>query len=66
MSYREIAGAGGGIMKTVADTRHASENELVARSAGLLGEQLALGITAVECKSGYGLDLKNEVKFLRV
>ncbi|HEY7634420.1 MAG TPA: imidazolonepropionase [Gemmatimonadales bacterium] len=64
-SYLEIAKAGGGIAQTVRLTRAATEDELVARSLGFLREMLALGITTVECKSGYGLDAENELKLLR-
>lgn len=65
-SYQEIARAGGGIMETVRQTRLASEQELIERSRHFLDEMLALGITTVECKSGYGLDEVNELKLLRV
>ncbi len=65
-SYLEIAAAGGGIARTVGLTRHASEEELVARCMGFLSEMRALGITTVECKSGYGLDVESELKLLRV
>jgi imidazolonepropionase len=65
-SYLEIAQAGGGIARTVRLTREASEGALLERSAGFLREMLALGVTTVECKSGYGLDRENELKLLRV
>lgn len=65
-TYLEIAGDGGGIMRTVRLTREASEEELVERAAGFLREMLALGVTTVECKSGYGLDWSNELKLLNV
>ncbi len=65
-SYLEIAEAGGGIAQTVRLTRQASEEELVTRGIGFLGEMRALGVTTVECKSGYGLDVENELKLLRV
>ena len=65
-TYLEIARAGGGIASTVRQTRAASEEELVERATGFLEEMLALGVTAVECKSGYGLDEENELKLLRV
>jgi imidazolonepropionase len=65
-SYLEIARSGGGILSTVRATRAASEAELIARAAGFLREMLALGITTVECKSGYGLDEETELKLLRV
>jgi imidazolonepropionase len=65
-SYLEIARAGGGIASTVRQTRAASEDELVERAAGFLQEMLALGVTTVECKSGYGLNEETELKLLRV
>jgi imidazolonepropionase len=65
-SYLEIARSGGGILSTVRQTRAASEAELTERAAGFLLEMLALGVTTVECKSGYGLDQENELKLLRV
>jgi imidazolonepropionase len=65
-SYLEIAEAGGGIARTVRLTREASEDALLERAAGFLREMLALGVTTVECKSGYGLDRENELKLLRV
>jgi imidazolonepropionase len=65
-SYLEIAQAGGGIARTVRLTREASEDALVERGAGFLRGMLALGVTTVECKSGYGLDRANELKLLRV
>ncbi len=66
VSYAEIAKAGGGILSTVQQTRAASEEELLTQS---LPRILALrneGITTVEIKSGYGLDLPVEMKMLRV
>jgi imidazolonepropionase len=65
-SYLDIARDGGGIMSTVRQTRAAAETELLQRAAGFLEEMLALGVTTVECKSGYGLDLESELKLLRV
>jgi imidazolonepropionase len=65
-SYLEIAAAGGGIARTMRSTREASEAELVERSAGFLREMLSLGVTTVECKSGYGLDREHELRLLRV
>ena len=65
-SYLEIARAGGGILSTVRQTRAASEDELVARAGGFLREMLQLGVTTLECKSGYGLDESNELQLLRV
>lgn len=65
-SYLEIARAGGGIMATVRQTRAAPADALRDRAGGFLGEMLALGVTAVECKSGYGLDEPTELKLLGV
>jgi len=65
-SYEDIARAGGGIVSTVANTRAASEDELLAQSLPRARALLADGVTTIEIKSGYGLDLDNEVKMLRV
>jgi imidazolonepropionase len=65
-SYLDIARDGGGIASTVRQTRAASEEQLAGRAAEFLEEMLALGITTVECKSGYGLDEATELKLLRV
>jgi imidazolonepropionase len=65
-TYVEIAAGGGGIARTVRLTREAAEQVLVDRAAGFLAEMLALGVTTVECKSGYGLDRVNELKLLQV
>ena len=65
-TYLEIARAGGGIASTVRHTRAASEEELVERATGFLEKMLALGVTTVECKSGYGLNEETELKLLRV
>jgi imidazolonepropionase len=65
-SYEDIARAGGGIVSTVAATRAASEDELLASAAPRLRRMLGEGVTAVEIKSGYGLDAETEAKMLRV
>jgi imidazolonepropionase len=65
-SYEEIARAGGGIRATVAATRDASEEELLARALPRLQALCAEGVTVAEIKSGYGLDLETELKTLRV
>jgi len=65
-SYQEIAAAGGGISSTVAATRAASLGELERKASDALDDMLRLGITTVECKSGYGLDMANELKQLEV
>jgi len=65
-TYADIAARGGGIAKTVRLTRAATEADLLTRSRRFLHEMLRLGVTTVECKSGYGLTLDNELKLLRV
>jgi imidazolonepropionase len=64
-TYEEIARAGGGIVSTVKATRAASEAELVASATKRLKPLLAEGVTFVEIKSGYGLDLETEGRQLR-
>ena len=63
-SYEEIARAGGGIVSTVAATREASKEELVESAAKRLFGLTREGVTTVEIKSGYGLDLETELKQL--
>lgn len=65
-SYLEILAAGGGILSTVAATRAADEEALASHGRRWLGEMLAHGVTTVEAKSGYGLDLATELRLLRV
>ncbi|NMB75215.1 MAG: imidazolonepropionase [Myxococcales bacterium] len=65
-SYEEILAAGGGIHSTVEATRRASESELLALARRRLDRFISFGVTTVEAKSGYGLDLENELKLLRV
>jgi imidazolonepropionase len=64
-TYEEIAAAGGGIAATVAATRAASEDALVAAALPRLDRLLAEGVTTVEIKSGYGLDRDTEMRMLR-
>ena len=64
-TYEEIARAGGGIASTVAATRAADEESLIASAAVRLQRLLAEGVTVVEVKSGYGLDLATERRMLR-
>lgn len=64
-SYEEIAAAGGGIVSTVRATRAASENDLVAATLPRLDTLIGEGVTTVEIKSGYGLDLDTEARMLR-
>ncbi len=63
--YKAIAAAGGGILSSVADFRGRSEDGLVALALPRLAMMAALGTTAVEIKSGYGLSLEDELKALR-
>ena len=65
-SYLDIAAAGGGIARTMRLTREASPTWLVERSAEFLREMVSLGVTTVECKSGYGLDREHELALLQV
>jgi imidazolonepropionase len=65
-TYEDIARSGGGIISTVTAVRNASETELFHQSARRLNAMLAEGVTAIEVKSGYGLDTENELKMLRV
>jgi len=65
-SYEDIARQGGGIMSTVRATRAASEEELLRQSSPRIAALLAEGVTTLEIKSGYGLDLAAEAKMLRV
>lgn len=65
-SYLEIAKAGGGILSTVKATRKAGEDELYDKASGFLKEIVKMGVTTVECKSGYGLSMEDELKTLRV
>jgi len=65
-SYLDILAAGGGILSTVASTRAASEAELLAHGRRWLEEMLGHGVTTVEAKSGYGLDLETEVRLVEV
>jgi imidazolonepropionase len=65
-SYAQIAARGGGIASTVRATREASEDALFDAASARLAALLADGVCAIEIKSGYGLDLANERKQLRV
>ncbi|CAM0999018.1 imidazolonepropionase [Rhodanobacter sp. Root179] len=65
-SYEEIARAGGGIASSVTATRAASEEQLLAQSLPRARALLADGVTTLEIKSGYGLDLDSERRMLRV
>lgn len=65
-SYEEVARAGGGIVSTVAATRAASEDDLLAQALPRLDALLAEGVSCIEVKSGYGLDADTELRMLRV
>jgi len=65
-SYEEIARAGGGIVSTVKATREATADELSTSASARLAALASEGVTTVEIKSGYGLDLENELKMLEV
>ena len=64
--YMEIHRKGGGILKTVAETRRASEAELIPGCRKTLDIMLEHGTTTLEAKSGYGLTVEDEIKCLRV
>ncbi|MCY1269471.1 Imidazolonepropionase [compost metagenome] len=66
VSYAEIAAQGGGIASTVRATREASEDELLESATRRARQLLRDGVTTLEVKSGYGLDLASERKMLRV
>lgn len=63
-SYAAVAADGGGIVRTVAATRAATEEQLVAEARLRLDEMLACGTTTCEAKSGYGLDVESELRQL--
>jgi len=65
-SYEEVARAGGGIVSTVTATRAASEDELLADTLRRVDVLIAEGVTSIEIKSGYGLDIDTELRMLRV
>ena len=64
--YLEILAAGGGILSTVAATRAATSEQLADHGRRWLREMLSHGVTTVEAKSGYGLDLATELRLLEV
>lgn len=65
-SYENIARAGGGILSSVRDTRAASEDQLLETALPRVDALLAEGVTTLEIKSGYGLEIGSELKMLRV
>jgi imidazolonepropionase len=64
--YLEVLAAGGGILSTVAATRAASDQELIAGGRSRLARMLANGTTTAEAKSGYGLDVATELRLLKL
>jgi len=66
MGYMDILKAGGGILSTVRSTRKATEDDLFAKASGFLDEMLRHGTTTCEIKSGYGLNVADELKQLKV
>ena len=66
LSYEEIAKRGGGILNSANRLHDTGEDELVEQALGRLNEIMMLGTGAVEIKSGYGLNLEDELKMLRV
>ena len=65
-NYQDIAAQGGGIVSTVRSTREANIEELFAQSEKRLLALIKEGVTSIEIKSGYGLDLETERKMLKV
>lgn len=65
-SYEQVAEAGGGIVSSVKALRAAGEDDLLSQTLPRLDALIAEGVTTIEVKSGYGLDLANEMKSLRV
>ncbi|MGL4308552.1 imidazolonepropionase [Cetobacterium sp. SF1] len=65
-TYMDILNAGGGILSTVKTTKETTKEDLVAKAKISLEKMLAFGVTTVESKSGYGLDLETEIKQLEV
>nr|WP_022705508.1 imidazolonepropionase [Pseudorhodobacter ferrugineus] len=64
-SYEEVARAGGGIVSTVTATRAASLGDLIAQALPRLDALIGEGVSCVEIKSGYGLDMETELRMLR-
>ncbi|MCV2894277.1 imidazolonepropionase [Lentibacter sp. XHP0401] len=65
-SYEEVARAGGGIVSTVTATRETSEDDLLKAALTRADALIAEGVSTIEVKSGYGLDIETELKMLRV
>jgi imidazolonepropionase len=65
-SYQEIAAKGGGILNSARKLHQATEDDLIKSALQRLDEVIAQGTVAIEIKSGYGLNLADELKMLRV
>ena len=65
-SYLDIAASGGGIQKTMGQTRLATHESLLEHCLEYTARSVRLGVTAMECKTGYGLSFDDELKLLRV
>lgn len=65
-TYEEIARGGGGILSTVRATRSADQGTLTGSASARLATMVDHGVTTVEVKSGYGLDVETELRMLRV
>jgi len=66
MSYLEIAKRGGGILSTMKNTRQTSASQLLSETKKKIDRFMQQGVSTIEIKSGYALDLKNEIKSLQV
>jgi len=66
LSYLEILESGGGILSTVKKTRKASKKELIENGMKILNKMMEYGTTTIETKSGYGLNISDELKSLKV
>lgn len=66
VSYQDIAARGGGILSTMKKTRKASRSQLVQTAIPRVKKFISQGVTSLEIKTGYALDLKNEIKCLEV
>ena len=66
LDYLDIAAAGGGIKSTISSLRKASKEELIKQCQKYLDNIIRSGTTTIEVKSGYGLDVENEIKSLEV
>ncbi len=64
-TYMEILEAGGGILNTLRSTRTATKEDLVRSAFSYASSMISNGTTCVEVKSGYGLDIENEIKMLQ-